>query len=74
MRKVHLLVALLALASSTFARIDEDEAVMFEAADLSEAHPPELAEELRGMESLLHWAIGERGDPMPCVMRSCVMA
>lgn len=33
---------------------------MYEAVDLAEAHPADAAEEARSMESLLHWAIGER--------------
>lgn len=34
-----------------------DGAITYEAADLSEAHAPGLEEEMRSMESLLHWAI-----------------
>jgi hypothetical protein len=53
-------VSMLLLASHVHREVHADfgEAIMFEAADLSEAHSPEQEEETRSMESLLHWAIG----------------
>ena len=48
------------VASGPNTPLDESEdAITFEAADLSDAHPPELENEVNRMESLLHWAIGE---------------
>ncbi|GAX83519.1 hypothetical protein CEUSTIGMA_g10944.t1 [Chlamydomonas eustigma] len=57
-------MSLLLLTSSVRpgVRADFGEAIMFEAADLSEAHSPDQEEEARNMESLLHWAI-EHSDP-----------
>ena len=43
--------------ASMTADLGGDGAITYEAADLSEAHAPGLEEEMRSMESLLHWAI-----------------
>ena len=50
------MVSLLPLGTAIASQ--DAEPVTFEAADLSEAHAPDLEEEMKSMESLLHWAIG----------------
>ena len=54
-----LLIVCLLSAVLGRSRAEDQEAVTFEAADLSEAHAPDLEDEMKSMESLLHWAIGE---------------
>ena len=53
-----LIIGCCLLLGSSAVHPQDAEPVTFEAADLSEAHTPDLEEEMKSMESLLHWAIG----------------